>query len=293
MNKLCKILSTLLVFVFILVLSTTNIFAYDHISDTSSYDSLTKKTQYDSSAPAITVLTHGQGCSATAWSNYNGTLVYDELSLIERLRTTSNADVYRVVPSAPVSGDTYRQFDLKLLTKGTQISGTSYYSYNETVVPIISDFSKHIIVIFQAYDPDAYHEVVYEELNSVIDTISYDYLTITGKIPKINLIAHSRGGLINLRYATNHPYNVTNLISMGTPYQGSALGKLEGIVDALGLSRSLTCDSGTQIQDVTKQNELINNWNTMLSNYSDCNINAVAIGSCTSVDFLVKLIDDG
>lgn len=86
MNKLFKILSSLLIFVFILVLSITNIYAYNHLSDTSNYDTLTKKTQYDNSAPAITILTHGQGCSATAWSNYNGTLVYDELSLIERLR---------------------------------------------------------------------------------------------------------------------------------------------------------------------------------------------------------------
>lgn len=293
MNKLFKILSSLLIFVFILVLSITNIYAYNHLSDTSNYDTLTKKTQYDNSAPAITILTHGQGCSATAWSNYNGTLVYDELSLIERLRESSNADVYRVIPSTPNTGDTYRQFDLKLLTKGTEISGTSYYYYNETNIPIISDFSKHIIVIFEAYDPNAFHEVVYEELNSVIDTISYDYLTITGKIPKINLIGHSRGGLINLIYATNHPYNVSNLISMGTPYQGSALGKLEGVVNALGLTSSITCDSGTQIQNVAKQNELINNWNTMLSSYPDCNINALAIGSCTSVDFVATLIDDG
>ena len=42
LNKLFKILSSLLIFVFILVLSITNIYAYNHLSDTSNYDTLTK-----------------------------------------------------------------------------------------------------------------------------------------------------------------------------------------------------------------------------------------------------------
>lgn len=42
-----------------------------------------------------------------------------------------------------------------------------------------------------------------------------------GYLPKINLIGHSRGGIINLLYAHDYPEIVSNLISLGTPYMGS------------------------------------------------------------------------
>lgn len=94
-------------------------------------------------------------------------------------------------------------------------------------------------------------------------------------------------------YATNHPYNVTNLISMGTPYSGSAFSELPRLINAVGLCYAVHCHSGQDITSKQKQVELKNNWNTMLSNNPNVNINAVAIGSCTSSDYLEELFAGG
>ena len=86
------------------------------------------------------------------------------------------------------------------------------------------DVSKHIILIFEAVDPDASNDYVYAQLEYILDVISYQYLQLTGVLPTYNMIAHSRGGLTNMQYALAHPYNVASLYSVGTPYSGSAFG---------------------------------------------------------------------
>ncbi|MDR2047161.1 MAG: alpha/beta hydrolase [Clostridiales bacterium] len=76
-----------------------------------------------------------------------------------------------------------------------------------------ADYNKHIVILFDAVESAGYHSEVYEELNAVLDTVSYNYLSVKGFLPKYNLVGHSRGGVVNLMYATEHPYSVENLIS--------------------------------------------------------------------------------
>ncbi len=103
---------------------------------------------------------------------------------------------------------------------------------------------------------------VYEELDYIIDKISYDYLEVMGALPKINLIGHSCGGLTNMDYAINHPKNVASLISLGTPYNGSWYDNW--FVDLLGIN---VFDSigGADIVDTTLMNIRKNNWNNIYS----------------------------
>ena len=68
----------------------------------------------------------------------------------------------------------------------------------------LTDVSKHIIVVFESSISDSYHRDVYEELHNVIDKLSYDILHLTGKIPKVNLISHSRGGITSMMYTTGY-----------------------------------------------------------------------------------------
>lgn len=260
--------------------------------------------------PSITFFVHGQGGNASHWSNDGqGGFIYDNNSAIERLRTYSGAKVYwakmflaskecELANHECTSACTkcFKLFELK------PQSGKEYESNSLPAIKKITDVSQHMIVVFESTqtlnngNPGANtlgHDVVYAELHQVIDTLSYDYKYLTGSIPKINLIGHSRGGITNLQYATEHPYNVDGLVSMGTPYIGSNFGELDMVVKALGLEGSLTNKSGQDIMSVEKQQELKNNWNTMQSTYSDAEINAHAIGSITTASFISQLIDGG
>jgi pimeloyl-ACP methyl ester carboxylesterase len=98
--------------------------------------------------------------------------------------------------------------------------------YNETPVEDFADYNKHIVILFDAIENVGYHSEVYEELNAVLDTVSYNYLSVKGFLPKYNLVGHSRGGVVNLMYATEHPYSVENLISIDTPYYGLMIADL-------------------------------------------------------------------
>lgn len=160
--------------------------------------------------PAITVLMHGLGGDAGDWSNsFNGTkgsgdsFAYDSDSIIEKMRNTSSFEIklYKAVT-----------FDAN--------SFTLYSEYSDNVVSNITDFSSHTIIIVQT-STWIEMEKIYERLHYVIDKISYDYYIVNGSLPRINLIGHSLGGLLNMQYAIEHPKNVAALVSLGTPYNGS------------------------------------------------------------------------
>ena len=169
--------------------------------------------------PSITFFVHGQGGNASHWSNDGqGGFIYDNNSAIERLRTYSGAKVYwakmflaskecELANHECTSACTkcFKLFELK------PQSGKEYESNSLPAIKKITDVSQHMIVVFESTqtlnngNPGANtlgHDVVYAELHQVIDTLSYDYKYLTGSIPKINLIGHSRGGITNLQYAT-------------------------------------------------------------------------------------------
>ena len=167
--------------------------------------------------PAITVLTHGLGGSAGDWSNdmhmqgknwvvpNPNNFVYSPESIIEKIRNQIPGGIKLYVAKAYSA--TY--FNL-------------YKEYSNIEETILTDFSQHIVVVFDSpNNNNKTHEQIYNELHYIIDKISYDYFAVKGSLPKINLVGHSRGGLINMDYAINHPKNVASLVSLGTPYNGS------------------------------------------------------------------------
>lgn len=255
----------------------------------------TLRTSYVNENASITILTPGQGGDESNYTNYNGTFLYDNSSLVESIRNRYNGDVYLARMSSSNCNDStsFKDFTLYLCERGLRIDESNYYNYVLTEVTSIQNYDKHSIILFSPYFANEYHNIAYSELESFIDSILYDYLINIGRIPKVNLIGHSRGGLLNLMYATNHPYNVCSMISIGTPYSGSALGQLNALVNAVGLSAALKCHSGKDILNVSIQNELRNNWNQMINSTPDANINALAVGCCTSSDFLDRLFSEG
>ena len=107
---------------------------------------------------------------------------------------------------------------------------------------------------------------------------------ITNRIPKINLIGHSRGGITNLQYALDHPDIVDSLISIGTPYFGSNSAS----IDFNLLFGMIAGGSGeADVTNAEKYNEYYNRWN---NNYETLykNINAHALGGYSSCKAVIS-----
>ncbi len=168
----------------------------------------------------ITVLTHGLGSEPSAWSNNFSenknkdiSFVYDEASLIGQIKkTVVDANIYWAVMTG------YTTFELYDIT--TQLGTYTKNSTNK--VEQIVDISKHIIIVFDALNPNESNANLYYQFNYMLSRIIYDVKILNeGKLPKINLVGHSRGGLTNLQYALDHPDLVSTMVSLGTPYFGS------------------------------------------------------------------------
>ena len=165
--------------------------------------------------PGITIFTHGLGGSAGHWSNeFNGTkgsgdsFAYDSNSIIEKMRNSSDSemDLYRAKTNSSSNFTLYSE----------------YYIDDAHIITNISEFSPHTIVVMDIPNTKSNSmEELYERLHYVVDKISYDYYILKGRLPLINLVGHSMGGLLNMQYAIEHPKNVAALVSLGTPYNGS------------------------------------------------------------------------
>ncbi len=87
------------------------------------------------------------------------------------------------------------------------------------------------------------------------------------KIPRINMVGHSRGGINNMLFAINHPLLVNKLFSVGTPYTGSSLytDVLNQGVDMMKYLGSLAIE---QCVDSNIYNNLKAAWNEYKNNDS-------------------------
>lgn len=146
-------------------------------------------------------------------------------------------------------------------------------------------FSNHVILIYDGIEN--FNETGYENndemaryfckgLDSVLAKISVFY---KGNLPKINLIGHSRGGLLNLRYAAKRTKLVDNLISIATPYTGSKWAEALSSLCNLGRLANINNDLFSYVVDGVL-NDGAHNSSYYLSQTG--NTNNVAIGCETS-----------
>lgn len=218
--------------------------------------------------PAITVLTHGLGGKASYWSNNNDNIAaddtfgfaYDDRSLIERLRQVNGANVFwaKMEPDGtsfylhriPVMRSRYQQYKIDNLETVFQFT--------------LSEINQHIIIVFEATETgrEGAHLTAYNEFRIMLNAVVNDYGYVTGGVyPKINLIGHSRGGLTNMEYANNHPRLISDIYSMGTPYNGSNFGRVNLFADMV--VHHIDSTPGTalyDINDTATQNRLRNDW---------------------------------
>ena len=110
------------------------------------------------------------------------------------------------------------------------------------------DEIKHTIVLYETEDAYESNDLSYQEFDEVISRVVYDIKKSNNDIlPKINLIGHSRGGLINLLYALDHPDMVNQIFSIGTPYNGSSTAKIDVELNDCNIGSSINSKDGEEI----------------------------------------------
>lgn len=267
-------------------------------------------SSYRNSAPSITILTHGLGGQDFHWSNSitnSGSFDYNAQSIINKIKNELNGEVSIYIAEAysDITYDSeYRNildcvYDEYKLFKITNYN-SQYTSACKVQTDFLDDVSKHIILLFDSNISSSTHENVYEQFHKVVDDISYQYKQLTGVLPRLNLVGHSRGGIINLMYAIDHMYNIDSIYSMGTPYNGSTLGLINPILeDMLGYYLK---DSNNNpylnaryagVEDIMDEQtsvQLRNAWNSAYT--EDVEINVVVYGSITTIDFLRELVEE-
>lgn len=293
------------------------------MNDKSTYIKINDDSlNYDTS---ITFLVHGLASDPSYWSNTLGNVYgininsssksgefgYDSNSIIEVIRRRVNADVYLVnnCESTLIKDDTTNEvvdvqvnsFMLKKLFVTTNSKGQKVYAENN-YISSISNINNHVVVI---YDASAsvnaqVMDIAYKELEYVINKITYDVVKTLNSKVKINLIGHSRGGLINMKYAIDYPYNVDSLVSLGTPYNGTSITPLNSLInnsinpegDILGLNGLINCPGGIEISNLNiTQNNLKDEWIKMNEKFNP-NINFIPIAGETGMTYFMQMIDE-
>ncbi|MFA6662000.1 MAG: alpha/beta fold hydrolase, partial [Bacilli bacterium] len=282
----------------------TNTYDYNVQPSDDLYNLNSRNEEYVSADdPQITIFTHGLAASAQDWSNENGKFTYQEDSLITQLRgQATGAKVYwykitsenklKIIDIGAMTDDMITGDYLKEQYESDQeayyaTEGKSNYRIMNTSLPIIILFEANI-----KNSESSSNDIIYKQFNYAVSKVVYDFkFSHNGILPRINLIGHSRGGIINMMYALDHPDLVDSIFSMGTPYLGSTTASID--VYGLGCSNCKTCQAGEKdIVNPEIYNKYRDRWNNNFDRlYSD--INVYAIGSYSTWDFVKEYINKG
>lgn len=281
-----------------------NYFSYANTNNNFEYNNKFAENLYDNNyifnETMITVLTHGMGGNLNYWfpkdeANNYSPLYYDEESLPYKILSTMTVDTYNlpIISFEPrINNNEIYNVTLKQLIIDENSEYTFRYLNVDNYEQFEGIFSKHIILI---YDGEYVNEFTGES-NAFISNIFKKSLDATlatfspfygGNLPKINLIGHSRGGILNLYYAAQRKNIVSNLISIGTPYNGTSWG--DGLQSLMKISE---CIKGEERPDFSgilgESNSRINE--ELLSDLDD--VYKVAIGCEVTPDvFCTEIIN--
>ena len=264
---------------------------YDNPQYEFNFDMSSKNNNQTTSFPYVTVFTHGYNSRAKDWCNNAESLTEDNTWKDLKFLYTTSSMVYKVTANVfsnnaviiratvDEESNTKPYFNLLLEKVELGVAEDALPKINiEEICSVVAN--KHLVVIFEGHNPSSSNVNMYYQFNYMLSSILYKLKgNYGGKIPKVNLVGHSRGGLTNLQYALDHPDIVENLISIGTPYFGSSSAT---IVKNLGIMKG---DGLKDITDEAVYESYQRTWNNGYeSKYSK--INAVAIGAYSTLPFL-------
>ncbi len=234
-------------------------------------------------APLLTVLTHGLGGCAEQWSNNgNDQLGYTQNSILASLFDLGNSNVY----IAAVKNNVYSLYNIT----EPIAAKSNYINYLNYKVDSITDISKHSIILFNCDDETTNEEnyKVYREFNYAISRVVYDIKMLNNnKLPKMNLIGHSRGGITNIEYALDHPDLVESIYSLGTPYCGSSTASIDV---ALGCPIGGCPEGELDIITQSKYMNYLNRWNNNYEELGYDDIDVYALGGYATLLFYQTMV---
>ena len=306
------------IFIILCILTLPAVFSNYKIIFATSTSSLHEKTQVLKLAsggyadgvdfrPSFTILTPGFQEHVSCWSNDGGLSYFtygdEEIeNIIEDnklyyFRKNEHSIIYKLFEKINGNLNLY----IAQFTEHSEFILLKYtmHTYENNLLPVkvdmIDDVTKHSIIVFSVLNNTQTHQYVYEEFDHLLDTLSLQYKALSGVLPRYNLIGHSRGGIINLMYATKHIYNVSSMFSIGTPYFGSNLGDIDVILNLLYKEDSsiITNSEFNGLGDIlneTKCLEIMNEWNAVYTD--DLNMTIRAYGAITSLELLKEVMDD-
>ena len=287
---------------------------YASVSDNNVNSQVLLNPPSDINLPAFTFLIPGLGSYQTVWSNDlefdpsdselsnrfylegvdNGSFCYDEDSVIAKIEEKTGGNVY----VADCYGDPSNiDCHLKYYQKVTNY-GSTYYGVPVGIknISLFDPQGKHSIVVFSSNYSMQSFENEYRAFEKIANRLCLDYKAKHGYMPKVNLIGHSRGGLVAQEYANNYPRMVSSINTIATPFFGSENGRLVqrlssylliGIPIRSMASGFLYADGFTDLQNKTESNNRRNTWNQVRPGKA---ISATAYGSVLTLPFICRLL---
>ncbi len=158
------------------------------------------------------------------------------------------------------------------------LEGRRRYVLNSAESHKLSNQDSHNIVVYETDNGFQNLETEFEHFEYVVNRLCYDYKQFYGFTPKINLIGHSRGGLVVQKYVNEYPYNVQNYFNIATPYNGtesmvlaetlqSEYGSMINLESFTGgISFDFTKPAYADLKNQSLLNEIKTTWNDLKTN---------------------------
>ena len=245
----------------------------------------------------VTVLTHGMGGNADHWlvKNEAGQYIETDYSLPFVLCNDENR---KNEISFPLEGQgnifKFNVTDNGIITLYKLNEYGSYYRFDSINSFNQEDIYSQIVLIYEGEDSNFYknefgenvpksNQFIYNLFKNSLNTILTDIANLqNGYVPSVNLIGHSRGGIINMLYANEYPEIVNNLISLGTPYMGSQWAEVYVALNKL-------TDSGFTAYDDMLSPEHLPVYSSAFNAISE-EVNSYAIGFKQTNSYFVNTI---
>lgn len=256
-------------------------------------------------APSITFLMHGMGGNASHWANTLECSYGADGDISWSGSEDFDPEADGIIKSIKEKGiDVSAKTDVYLAKAHTstpfcfELEKYDYEESNFVNVKKIADYTVHNVVVFNSSNGSQNFDREYYEFKRVVNSISYDYKQSMLFVPKLNLVAHSRGGLVITKYANEYPYNVDSIFCLGTPFKGTTFASsVQDLGNFLSnhfgvneltdwFNNSYNCPAYEDIQKVEYQENLENRWNGFTKNY----VKGYAIGSCMSISLITSIL---
>lgn len=179
----------------------------------------------------INILTSGAGGSSRGWSN-DGNINYvdsnknfylNDNSLPYKIAKKYDSYVNIATPIDNSNFSFYRIDNMINYDYNYRLDNTSLATINSCLL------YDNDVLIFNYFDENlASHDTVYTFFENMMDKVLSIYPSA-----KFNLIGHSRGGIINAKYASAHPDKIKGIYSIGTPYYPVVLADVADFVACL------------------------------------------------------------